>query len=192
MLVTLDTLFQQVRAALSVLLAEHDVHVPAGSLVISIRSPAADEVGHDDGSGIYYIQILSPLQGTAVLLWTQPMNLRVLLQAFTVTTAFPRYPVSGGSGMGSGHFGGEMHDQVPPMGTPVDLQNLTPGALLAARLTFPRATPPMERSPPPDIQRMRAELTESPRASTLSSDQATNGASEPPSIPPREQRTLRL
>lgn len=117
----LDDTFQHIKLAIVARLAAHHVHVSADSLLLAIRQRRQDEGGH------YFVQILEPLRGTAVLLWTQTEGLRVLLQEFTVTHSL-------------------RSSDVRPLGSPVDgsvLDEETPDPTI--RMGTPVALPPSVR-----------------------------------------------
>lgn len=172
----MDMAFQLIKSALADLLASHHVHVSAASLTITVREGSADNVGD------YLVQILRPLRGSAVLLWTET-GLRVELLDFTVNMAHLQY---GASGNGSGHAlpDLEMEDPTLRMGTPVALERGRP-------------TPPLEST---GLSWRELAAAGHVPAWNWPPAPATQPPHEPPPVAtpttpepsPREQRTLRL
>lgn len=112
----LDDTFRHIKLAIVARLAEHHVHVSADSLLLAIRQRRQDEGGH------YFVQILEPLRGTAVLLWTQTEGLRILLQEFTVPQSLRSSDVPPlGSPVVGSVLDEETQDPTIRMGTPVAL-----------------------------------------------------------------------
>lgn len=197
-LAALEATFQHIRSTLVDLLAEHHVYVSADSLLIAIRQRR-----HDEG-GNYFVQILEPLRGTAVLLWTQTAGLRVLLQEFTVTPELHSsgVPLLGSPGIGS------VRDEEPTdptirMGTPVALTSRA--ASSRPGLTGPIQTGLDWREQALRVAEQAGFLSRSTLLRSCGIDPApppspASSETPPPPLPPpatpepspREQRILRL
>ena len=182
----LDDTFRHIKLALIARLAAYNVHVSADSLLLAIRQRRQDEGAH------YFVQILEPLCGTAVLLWTQTEGLRILLQEFTLTQRLRSSDVSPlGSRVGGNVLDEETPDPTIRMGTPVALP---PPARSGRTGPIQTGLLPAEMA---EFLSRETMLRQSglPSEQPISSPPATASPASPPATPepsPRECRVLHL
>lgn len=182
----LDDIFQHIKLALIARLAEHHVHVSADSLLLAIRQRRQYEGGH------YFVQILEPLRGTAVLLWTQTAGLRILLQEFTVTQSLHSLDASPlGSPVGGSVLDEETPDPTIRMGTPVVLP---PSARPGRTGPIPTGLSPVEMAEFLSGETMLRQFWLQSEQPTSATPAAASPVSPPATPEPsqRERRVLRL
>ena len=182
----LDDTFRHIKLALIARLAEHHVHVSADSLLLAIRQRRQDEGAH------YFVQILEPLCGTAVLLWTQTEGLRILLQEFTLTQRLRSSDVSPlGSRVGGNVLDEETPDPTIRMGTPVALP---PPARSGRTGPIPTGLSPVEMAEFLSGETMLRQFWLQSEQPTSATPAAASPVSPPATPEPsqRERRVLRL